>query len=124
MQSWEDIVHIDAPPTDQGPFSRTTASTRPYPTWWSESEGLRPALQRRRSGSLNDAILERNISFLVASTTFSDETSSASAIVEHFEQQYPRILDLTLLDDREILDLLSGNGGSHIDLVLYVLPGK
>lgn len=123
VQSCEDIVHVDAP-VRKSVISHTTASTRFYPSWWSEIEGTKPGLRRRPSGNLNEAILERNIAFVVASTTSADESASARAIIQYIEERFARNLDLALLDDGEILSLLSGNGAAQVDLVLYILPGK
>jgi predicted GTPase len=86
VQTCEDIVHADslflpstsAVPRDSKSKSKSRkgmvhdsttritevyASTRAYPSWWSELEEGK-VLRRRRSSGVGDSILERNICFV------------------------------------------------------------
>jgi hypothetical protein len=138
VRQCEDIVHIDpvtAPtPGLQTPqtgkkgkrsASTTThiteiqASTKAYPTWWSEMEDSR-VLRRRKS--MNETVLERNICFI-------DSPGFDSGSALKFEQQplvrYLEILfhkntAITELGGSDLLGVLSGAGGVQIDIVLYI----
>jgi hypothetical protein len=92
------------------------ASTKSYPGWWADMEESR--LLRRRRSSTQDTILERNLCFVdPPPANDSAETDSlANYIVDSF-WRHDTHTDLT---DAEKLNLLSGKGGSLVDLVLYI----
>lgn len=123
VQVCEDIVHVD-PLTSSSSilsrhrsmatsFSETYASTRPYPSWWSEVDESR-VLKRRKS--MGDTVLERNICFV---DSCHDKEPSFAA--QYIEQQFLKAVNSASLQETELTALLSGRGGSQVDLVLYLL---
>lgn len=121
VQCCEDIVHVD-PTSQSDAFAQTLASTRPYPSWRSEIEGSGVLSQRRRSGSLNQPVLDRNITFLDLPSSVDPE--EADSFPRQLERILRKSLDLGAMADTELVDLLSGNGSSHVDVVLYFLPSR
>ncbi|KAG9230493.1 Septin-domain-containing protein [Amylocarpus encephaloides] len=145
VQTCEDIVHVD--PINTTPLStaqpsrkssltksrsgsadiQTTsqiaevyASTRPYPAWWSDLEESQ-ILRRRKS--LGDSILERNLCF-VDTPGYGNKTSCMECItpvLEYVESQLKKATSLEHMRESEIISLLGGEGGSQVDLVLYVI---
>ena len=139
MQTCDDIVHTDASvPTNTRLadikrsarksatynktqlISETHASTKAYPTWWSDLEESK-VLRRRRSG--DGTVLERNICFV--DTPGYDSGVSVlegmEKVLRYIESQMAKTLDTQSADDSEILYLLGGGGGSQVDVVLYLL---
>ncbi|ELR05960.1 hypothetical protein VC83_08190 [Pseudogymnoascus destructans] len=95
------------------------ASTRAYPSWWSESEDSK-ILRRRRS--MGDTVLERNLCF-VDTPGYSGGISSMECItpvMDYIQSQYERTVSADL-SDGELISMLSGGGGSQIDAVFYVI---
>ncbi|KAH9223858.1 Septin-domain-containing protein [Leptodontidium sp. 2 PMI_412] len=148
VQTCEDIVHVDplsAPPiaipetrrkssrmksrsgsADLQTTSQITeiyASTRSYPSWWSDLEESR-VLRRRKS--MGDSVLERNLCF-VDTPGYGNQTSCLECItpvVDYIESQFKKVTTLEGMNEPEMVNLLSGNGGSQVDLVLYVVSNK
>lgn len=146
VRSCEDIVHVDSMSTStlsldysEGrsshqhltPTSSTStshiseifASTRAYPTWWSELDESR-ILRRRKSN--NEIVLERNLCF-IDTPGFNESSAPQRAIdtvVEYIESLFWRNQSISTLRDGDVLSILSGNGGPQVDLVIYVLPSK
>ncbi|KAI9749468.1 MAG: hypothetical protein M4579_006858 [Chaenotheca gracillima] len=151
VQTCEDIVHVDPlvarPPSLSKPPQRRSkskgrasggasgesirtreiteihASTRPYPTWWSEFDQGK-ILRRRKS--MGDAVLERNLCF-VDTPGFGHAVSlvdSIEPIVRYIETQMERTASLMSGVDGDALGLLSGNGGTQVDAVFYVVAGE
>ncbi|KAL2074557.1 hypothetical protein VTL71DRAFT_8335 [Oculimacula yallundae] len=148
VQTCEDIVHVD--PLSATPISipelrrrssrtksrresedlQTTsqiteiyASTRSYPSWWSDLEESR-VLRRRKS--MGDSILERNLCF-VDTPGFGSQTSCLECItpvIDYIESQYRKVTTLEDMSQPEMINLLSGNGGSQVDVVLYLISDK
>ncbi|KFY38254.1 hypothetical protein V494_04426, partial [Pseudogymnoascus sp. VKM F-4513 (FW-928)] len=142
VQSCSDIVHVD--PLESIPLTASEtlrnsrrkskdaprthsttkitdvfASTRAYPSWWSESEESK-ILRRRRS--MGDTVLERNLCF-VDTPGYSGGTSNMERItpvMDYIQAQYERTVSEDL-SDGELISMLSGGGGSQIDAVLYVI---
>ena len=54
--------HEPAPVASTSKIVEVFASTRPYPSWWSEAEEVK--LLRRRRRSVGDTVLDRNICFV------------------------------------------------------------
>ena len=145
VQTCPDIVHVD-PFTSSPSFtldpsaaglgrrrskashnSHTTcqitevyASTKPYPAWWSEFDDSK-VLRRRKS--LGDSVLERNICF-VDTPGFRSGGAAIDVIqpaVRYVEEQFEKMGSLLKLSDGDLMGLLSGAGGSQVDVVFYVL---
>lgn len=144
VQVCEDIVHVDplkaVSPTikAEGKTARTQgqhstkatvgvtevyASTKAYPTWWSEIEESK-LLRRRRS--FNNTVLERNICFVDTPgfDSSSPAAGGADAIVQHVERLLHRNASPTSMSDGELLNLLAGSGGVQVDLVLFCTSSK
>ncbi|KAI9803700.1 MAG: hypothetical protein M1833_000612 [Piccolia ochrophora] len=144
VQTCEDIVHVDPfSPTLPSLDGRTPkkrpqhssvgnnrrgtrliteilASTKPYPAWWADFDDSK-VLRRRKS--LDGTVLERNICF-VDTPGYGGQISYAESIdlvVGYVEAQYKKMLSLSELTDGEALGLLSGDGGSLVDVVLYLI---
>lgn len=144
VQTCEDIVHVDpiSPIPASVPETRRKspkgkrnasvdtqatanitevyASTRAYPAWWSDLEESR-ILRRRKS--MGDSVLERNLCF-VDTPGYSNQTSlmeCISPIIEYVESQFKKTSAFENLSESETINMLSGNGGSQVDVVLYVI---
>ncbi len=98
---------------NQPHISEISASTRPYPIWWSEIEDSK-VLRRRRS--MGDAVLDRNLCFV---DTRSRE--DCTHISEHMALQLQKALRPPTTSNNDLAALLSGTGGSQVDVVLYML---
>lgn len=144
VQLCEDIVHADfmtpntmststlqtsmersrslkasCPPTTQ--INEVWASTKAYPGWWTDLEDNR-ALRRRRS-SIEDPILERNVCF-VDTPGYGRGLSIAEGIqivISYIEDQLPRSFSGAVGNKGELVSMLSGNGGTQVDAVLYLI---
>ncbi|KAI1326022.1 Poly(A) polymerase central domain-containing protein [Xylariaceae sp. FL0255] len=141
VQSCDHIVHIDpiAPnvqsetnvsqstvsvpssgraATGTAAISEIYASTKAYPEWWAE---LGESRSHRRK-SLGDSVLERNICF-VDTPGYGSESSVMEAItpcVEYVESYFNKVSSDTL-SDSDILNLLGGDGGSQVDVIVYLI---
>jgi len=141
VQTCEDIVHVDPlspslPSVDRLPGRRSKnrgnsaatsthsitevfASTKAYPPWWSDIEDT-IVLHRRQS--LGDTVLERNICF-VDTPGYSQGMSRVEGIesvTQYVETQLYKSLS-SRFSKSESVGLLSGSGGSQVDLVLYLV---
>lgn len=143
MQTCEDIVHVDPlspnlPTLDQLPSRKTKsnsssanirstsnitevyASTKPYPTWWSDIEETK-VLRRRKS--MGDTVLERNLCF-VDTPGYSQGISrmeSIESILQYIEAQFTKPFADTTANPGDFVSLLSGSGGFQVDVVLYMI---
>jgi len=139
-----DIVHVDALSSPSLSMTRTNTrtstsshntdllrdstteiteipvSTRAYPTWWAELDDS-STLRRRRS--LNETILERNLCF-IDTPGLEGSDHALQSIVQHVEGLLYRCQSFESFSDGELLNILSGNGGVQVDVVLYMLKGK
>ncbi len=96
------------------------ASTKAYPPWWSEIEESR-GLRRRKS--MGDTVLERNLCF-VDTPGYSNRASSmesVGSIVQYAESQLTKMFSLGNASEGEILTMLSGHGGTQVDVVFYMI---
>ena len=121
FRACEDIVHMDPTPTEVAdergaPFLEVGASTRPYPSWWTDFETRRMLLKRKGVG---DGVLERNITFI--ETPGLDGAKSAQRVLNYFKSSLARTAVMERMNDIELISMLSGEGGVHIDAVLYLL---
>ena len=140
VQVCEDIVHVDTTSPDSAtlkqtisgkkpssPRSRPTrhiveisASTKAYPAWWSEIEES-SILRRRKSG--DETVLERNLCFVDTPgyDAASTKVEGMERVLQYIEDQMFRQLRLETSNDTDLQGLIGGNGGSQVDLVLYLL---
>lgn len=96
------------------------ASTRPYPTWWSDIEETK-VLRRRKS--MGDTVLERNLCF-VDTPGYSHGMSrmeSIESILHYVEAQFRKPFADTVGSQGDFVSLLSGSGGFQVDVVLYMI---
>ncbi|KAK2738500.1 hypothetical protein FQN57_007015 [Myotisia sp. PD_48] len=141
VQSSEDIVHVDPLPNSiantpsENPksskkvpakrrrsrelpsVSEVYASTKPFPSWWSDLEDSR-VLRRRKS--LGGNVLERNLCF-VDTSGGSDNDHQTELVVEYMNKQFLRAVSATRSVTSDFQGLLSGNGGSQVDVILYLI---
>jgi hypothetical protein len=132
VQTCEDIVHVDPLPIGkptaltssskgkqvvESPepchISEINASTRPYPSWWSEIEDSK-VLRRRRS--LGDTILDRNLCFVDT-----ENQGDCKAIHDYMTMQLQRAMSASTTANHDFAALMSGSGGSQVDVVFYLL---
>lgn len=147
VQTCEDIVHID--PISPTPVSvpeprrksskgkrsgsvdiqatsqitEVYSSTRAYPAWWSDLEESR-ILKRRKS--MGDSVLERNLCF-VDTPGYGSQTSLLECItpvINYIESQFKKTSAFENLSESETINMLSGNGGSQVDVVLYLISNR
>ncbi|KAF2501321.1 hypothetical protein BU16DRAFT_599230 [Lophium mytilinum] len=143
VQSCEDIVHVDPlspthaespPPTSESRKRRSVstgttritevqASTRAYPSWWSENEESR-ALRRRKS--MGDTVLERNLCFIDTPGYGKNgsDTENMDLVIEYVESLYRQNVSIGAMSDGDLLGLMSGNGGLHVDVIFYLISPK
>lgn len=143
VQTCEDIVHVDPlspnlPSIEQLPSRKSSsklssaslrstnkitevyASTKPYPTWWSDIEETK-VLRRRKS--MGDTVLERNLCF-VDTPGYSHGMSrmeSIESILQYVEAQFSKPFVNTTGSQGDFVSLLSGSGGFQVDVVLYMI---
>lgn len=128
FRTCEDIVHVDpvlgSKPGDTFPLqpgqlneiTETTASTRPYPSWWTDFQSRRMLHSRRSIGS--DSVLERNLSFIEVPGINTE--SNAKQAVQYVDGMLRRTANTNGMHDSELINLLSGDGGIQIDAVLWL----
>jgi hypothetical protein len=98
------------------------ASTKPYPEWWSDVDDLH-VLPRRKS--LGDSVLDRNICFV--DTPGYGAGSSASDVITpvvQYVESYMQRMSSNSLTDGDLLNLLGGDGGWHVDVVFYLIANS
>ncbi|KAJ8065353.1 hypothetical protein OCU04_006041 [Sclerotinia nivalis] len=147
VQVCEDIVHVDPLSTTPtrvsekrrhskhkaryggGDMQTTTriteiyASTKAYPSWWSEVDESK-VLRRRKS--MGDSVLERNLCF-VDTPGYGNKTSCLEAIspvVDYIESQFQKVESKDGMTDSDMIHLLGGNGGSQVDVVFYIIINR
>ncbi|GAB7345189.1 hypothetical protein MBLNU457_3569t2 [Dothideomycetes sp. NU457] len=104
-------------------FAEINASTKPYPTWWSDVDESR-TLRRRKS--LGDVVLERNLTFIDTPGWTQDNLGNATGqtdvanLIETLMRQNAAVGSMT---ESQLLSLLTSGGGSQVDAVLYLLSG-
>ncbi|KAL8941202.1 MAG: hypothetical protein Q9211_001916 [Gyalolechia sp. 1 TL-2023] len=142
VQLCEDIVHVDPVTslfsTDQPPkgmdqnrplkasylstsqINEVWASTKAYPGWWTDLDENK-TLRRRKS--IDDPVLERNICFVDTPGYGSglSITEGIQTVISYIEEQLPRSLSAAANGRSELVSMLSGNGGTQVDVVLYLI---
>ena len=111
----------------ESPIVKTTqnitevyASTKPYPSWWSDIEDTK--LLRRRK-SMGDTVLERNVCF-VDTPGYSNGMSrveNIQLVLQYIETQLTKPFSAPTASEGDIAGLLSGAGGSQVDVVFYLV---
>lgn len=143
VQTCEDIVHVDPlspniPSIDPissrkskskpssanirstNKITEVYASTKPYPTWWSDIEETK-VLRRRKS--VGDTVLERNLCF-VDTPGYSHGMSrmeSIESVLKYVEAQFNKPFADTVGSQGDFVSLLSGSGGVMVDVVFYMI---
>lgn len=145
VQTCEDIVHVDSidsismtalerrrssrPHTGSVPtrgmppaITEIYASTKPYPSWWSDLEDSR-VLRRRKS--IGEIVLERNLCFVDTPATSLSRAGQTDAITQYMRQQLQRATIAVTGSGVDFQNLLAGNGGTQVDAILYLIsPGE
>lgn len=96
------------------------ASTKPYPTWWSDIKETK-VLRRRKS--MGDTVLERNLCF-VDTPGYSHGISrmeSMESTLQYIEAQFSKPFSDVTRSPGDFVSLLSGSGGFQVDVVLYMI---
>ncbi|EEQ32957.1 conserved hypothetical protein [Microsporum canis CBS 113480] len=127
-QVFEDIVHIDPLPHSPSamvksrrktsgkprrtrecePISEIYASTKPYPSWWSDMDDSRVLRRRKSTG---DVILERNLCFVDTFAGSKSADQQTEVIVQYMNKQFARAMSAVRSVTADFQGLLSGNGG-------------
>ncbi|RAK80446.1 uncharacterized protein BO72DRAFT_305323 [Aspergillus fijiensis CBS 313.89] len=140
VQACDDIVHMDdfasASPTrisrpsikssrtshnfrfPQVAITEIYASTKPYPSWWSDLEDSRVLRRRKSTG---DVVLERNICFVDTSATSMGRSEQTDSVIQYICQQLSRATTAIDALNHDFQNLLAGNGGTQVDAVLYLI---
>lgn len=96
------------------------ASTKAYPGWWTELEENKTLRMRK---SMDDPVLERNICF-VDTPGYGrglSITDGIQTVISYIEEQLPRSFSAAANGRSELASMLSGNGGTQVDVVLYLI---
>lgn len=143
VQTCEDIVHVDplapnlpfidhlrprrpksrhersnANSTDQ--ITEVYASTRAYPPWWTEVDEGKVFRKRK---SLGESVLERNVCFVDTpgySRTLS-MTEGIDSVVQYVKAQLAKATSFATIGEGEFVSMLSGKGGTQVDVALYMI---
>ncbi|KAL4974378.1 hypothetical protein BDW66DRAFT_140017 [Aspergillus desertorum] len=99
-------------------FSEIYASSKPYPTWWSDLEDSRVLRRRKSSGEI---VLERNICFVDIQGNRLDQAGQVEIIIQYIKQQLSRAASALDSSNADFQNMLAGNGGSQVDAVLYLI---
>jgi hypothetical protein len=136
VQACDDIVHVDPTPTSSSgrpgskpgarhtrggtsvPIAEIYASTKPYPSWWSDLESSRVLRRRKSSG---DAILERNLCFVDTLRGTGSRAAQTQVIAQYMDQQWLRAMTAVNAANFDLEGMLGGDGGSQVDAVLYLV---
>lgn len=126
-----DLVEDPASPDNERPRSRSKpsvpmlaeiyASTKPYPPWWSDLEDSRILRRRKNTG---EVVLERNVCFVDTSDANNSKTRSSQTtevIIQYMRQQLSRAIASVSHPNPDLQNMLGGNGGSQVDLILYLI---
>ncbi|CAK7231316.1 hypothetical protein SCUCBS95973_007871 [Sporothrix curviconia] len=110
---------LTRPDTSTSQITEIYASTKPYPAWWSE---MTDGGNMRRRKSLGDNVLDRNICF-VDTPGFTRSTSTMDSImpVVEYVKSYLQKLCSNSLSDADFVGLISGDGGTSVDVVFYLI---
>lgn len=70
----------------------------------------------RRRKSVGDAVLERNVCFVEI-----DNVERETAVMSYLEQQLQRAIVAPTSSSNDFTGMLSGRGGTQVDVVLYLI---
>lgn len=98
--------------------SEIYASTKPYPSWWSDLEDSR-VLQRKKS--MGDIVLERNLCFIDTPATSMNQAEQTEAIIQYMHHQLSRAIAALDSSNVDFQSMLAGNGGSQVDTTIYLI---
>ncbi|KAL4870186.1 hypothetical protein BDV12DRAFT_195563 [Aspergillus spectabilis] len=140
VQISEDIVHVDSfdeplsslSISHRGRSSRTSyrpthppahiseiyASSKPYPSWWSDLEDSRVLRRRKSTGEI---VLERNICFVDTPDSWLSLSGQTDSIIQYMSQQLLRATSALDGSNADFQNLLAGNGGSQVDTILFLV---
>lgn len=136
VQACDDIVHVDPVekstlPDNSRPrstisskspvaltLSEIYASTKPYPPWWSDLEDSRVLRRRKNNG---EVVLERNLCFVDTLATSKNRLHQTEAIIQYMKQQLSRAVASIRQPSLDFQNMLGGNGGSQVDVLLYLI---
>lgn len=99
-------------------ISEIYASTKPYPSWWSDLEDSR-VLRRRKS--IGEIVLERNLCFVDTPATSLSRAGQTDAVVQYMRQQLLRATAALSNSGVDFQNLLAGNGCSQVDAIIYLI---
>ncbi|CRG86656.1 hypothetical protein PISL3812_03666 [Talaromyces islandicus] len=136
VQACDDIVHVDPVekstlPDNSRPrlttnskntvaltLSEIYASTKPYPPWWSDLEDSRVLRRRKNNG---EVVLERNLCFVDTLAASKNRLHQTEAIIQYMKQQLSRAVASIRQPSLDFQNMLAGNGGSQVDVLLYLI---
>ena len=127
FRTCQDIVHVDHTPGTTASTSlpdcgeditENYASTRAYPSWWKDYFESCKMLPRRKGSSGRDGILKRNV--CLVDTPGLDEARKTKDVLNYLDSSLRRVANVENMTEMELIGLLSGEGGSQIDAVLWV----
>jgi hypothetical protein len=137
VQACEDIVHVDPveqasstdlnhsrsrrrgkPNTPSATLAEIYASTKPYPSWWSDLEDSRVLRRRKSTG---EVVLERNLCFVDAPGGSISRAGQTHIILQYLTQQLMRAISAINTANSDLQNLLGGNGGAQVDVILYLI---
>ncbi|KAF3770233.1 hypothetical protein M406DRAFT_246793 [Cryphonectria parasitica EP155] len=104
-------------------ISEISASTKPYPEWWSDLDDSR--LLKRKKSLGGDTILDRNVCF-IDTPGYSDGSSSMESItpvIRYIESHFEKVQSNASADS-EMLNMLGGDGGNQVDVALYLIQNN
>lgn len=96
-------------------FNEIGASTRPYPSWWTDVDSRH---LRHRRLSVGEGVLERNLTFIDTPGLESDE--QIQQVLNHLKLTLRRTAHMESMSDSELVSMLSGDGGVQLDAVIYL----
>ena len=120
IRSCEHIIYVD-PETKNSESSSTKriteilASTRCYPPWRIELDSRRTGLG---TNSIGDGVLERNLTLI--DTPGIENDNDVELVLRYLHSSLLHAADWKSLSDGELTNVLSGDGGTQIDAVIYV----
>ena len=111
--------HSGSVPTHGSPaITEIYASTKPYPSWWSDLEDSR-VLRRRKS--IGEIVLERNVCFVDTTASTLSRAGQTDPLLQYMRLQLHRATTAHTSPSNDFQNLLAGNGGSQVDAILYLI---